>query len=276
MSEGNYSARVRAAAAALRRKAPGFRPEVAVVLGSGLAGAVPSLDETTAISYRGIPGFPRPTVPGHEGRLILGRAVGRGVAVLQGRFHYYEGHAMEDIALPLRALRALGLETLIVTAAVGSLRKEAKPGHFVVVSDHINLMGANPLRGFHQKKYGTMFPSLLNAYDPALRRALLAACRRAGAPAREGVYAALSGPSYETPAEIRALRRLGADVVGMSVAPEVIPARQMGVRAAALAWVSNMAAGLPGSTQDHAEVLALGGRVSRNLRGVLSDFLRAL
>jgi len=271
-----YVNQIRAAAAYIRKKAPDFRPDVGFILGSGLAKAVPALEKARTIPYNEIPAFPRTTVPGHEGKLIFGRAAGKNVAVMQGRFHYYEGHAMESIALPVRTLEYLGLKTLIVTAAVGSMKPKIKPGHFTVVSDHINLMGRNPLRAFHEEEFGTMFPDMTNAYDARLRKAILAVCRKRRAPVHEGVYVAVGGPSYETPAEIKAFRALGGDVVGMSVVPEVVPARQMGVTAAALVWTSNMAAGLPGSIQNHGDVLALGNRVSDDLRAVLGDIIKAV
>jgi purine-nucleoside phosphorylase len=271
-----YIGAIRKAAAFIKKRAPGFTPDVGFVLGSGLAKAVPPLEKTIIIPYRDIPGFPRTTVPGHEGKLILGRAAGRSVAVMQGRFHYYEGHAMESIALPVRALEYMGLKTMIVTAAVGSMREKVKPGHFTVVTDHINLMGRNPLRAFHEEEFGTMFPDMTQAYDKRLSATILSACRKRKVPVHEGVYVAVGGPSYETPAEIRAFRTLGGDVVGMSVVPEVIPARQMGLTTAALVWTSNMAAGLPGSIQNHGDVLALGARVSDDLRGVLSDIIKAI
>lgn len=271
-----YIGAIRKAAAFIKKQAPGFTPDIGFVLGSGLAKAVPPLEKTLTIPYRDIPGFPRTTVPGHEGKLILGRSFGRSVAVMQGRFHYYEGHAMESIALPIRALEYMGLKTLIVTAAVGSMREKVKPGHFTVITDHINLMGRNPLRAFHEEEFGTMFPDMTRAYDARLGKVVLAACRKRKVTVHEGVYVAVGGPSYETPAEIRAFRALGGDVVGMSVVPEVIPARQMGLTTAALVWTSNMAAGLPGAIQNHGDVLALGARVSDDLRGVLSDLIKAI
>ncbi len=271
-----YIGAIRKAAAFIKARAPGFTPDIGFVLGSGLAKAVPPLLKTLTIPYRDIPGFPRTTVPGHEGKLILGHADGRSVAVMQGRFHYYEGHAMESIALPVRALEYMGLKTIIVTAAVGSMREKVKPGHFTVLTDHINLMGRNPLRAFHEEEFGTMFPDMTAAYDARLRQVILAACRKRKVPVHEGVYVAVGGPSYETPAEIRAFRALGGDVVGMSVVPEVVPARQMGLTTAALVWTSNMAAGLPGSIQNHGDVLALGARVSDDLRGVLGDLIKVV
>jgi purine-nucleoside phosphorylase len=271
-----YVNQIRSAAAHIRKHAPDFRPDVGFILGSGLAKAVPPLDKARMIPYNEIPGFPRTTVPGHEGKLILGRSGGKNVAVMQGRFHYYEGHAMESIALPVRTLEYLGLKTLIVTAAVGSMREKIRPGHFTVVTDHINLMGRNPLRAFHEDEFGTMFPDMTEAYDKSVRKIMLSVCRKRKAPTHEGVYVAVGGPSYETPAEIRAFRALGGDVVGMSVVPEVVPARQMGLRTAALVWTSNMAAGLDGAIQNHGDVLALGAKVSDDLRAVLSDLIAAL
>jgi len=276
MAEDSYLERLDAAAAFLREKAPDFRPDVCFILGSGMTKAVPPLEGALTIPYVDIPGFPRATVPGHEGRLVLGRASGKDVVVMQGRFHYYEGHDMESIALPLRAFKALGLKSVVVTAAVGSMRARIKPGHFMVVADHINLMGCNPLRAFHQEGFGTMFSDMSSAYDPRLRKLLLAACAARKVAAREGVYVAVGGPSYETPAEIRAFRALGGDVVGMSVVPEVAVARQMGVTAAALAWISNMAAGMRGAILSHEAVLALGERVAREMGGILSDVARSI
>lgn len=271
-----YIGQIRQAAAYVKKKAPGFRPDVGFILGSGLAKAVPPLQKAIVIPYRDIPGFPRTTVPGHEGKLILGRSAGKSVVVMQGRFHYYEGHAMESIALPVRTLEYLGLKTLFVTAAVGSMKPAIRPGHFTVVSDHINLMGRNPLRAFHEEEFGTMFPDMTQAYDLRLRKLMLKVCKKRKVPHSEGVYVAVGGPSYETPAEIRAFRALGGDVVGMSVVPEVVPARQMGLTTAAIVWTSNMAAGLPGAIQNHGDVLALGARVSDDLRVVLSDLITAL
>lgn len=271
-----YVNQIRAAAHYIRKKAPEFRPDVGFILGSGLAKAVPALEKTRVIPYNEIPNFPRTTVPGHEGKLVIGRAHGKTVVVMQGRFHYYEGHAMESIALPVRTLEYLGLKKLVVTAAVGSMKPNIRPGDFTVITDHINFIGRNPLRAFHEEEFGTMFPDMTNAYDPAMRKAILAVCRKRKVRTHEGVYFAVSGPSYETPAEIKAFRALGGDVVGMSVVPEVIPARQMGVSVSALVWTSNMAAGLPGSIQNHGDVLALGNRVSDDLRAVLGDLIKAV
>lgn len=263
------------AASCIGAKAP-LPPRVAVILGSGLSDACPALEAARAIGYEDIPGFARSTVKGHAGRLVLGSLAGRGVAVLQGRFHYYEGHSMAAVTLPVRALAKLGLKTVVVTAAVGSMRADLKPGHLAVIEDHINLMGHNPLRGLHGAEFGPMFPDLTDAYSPRLRKLALAECRRLRLKAREGVYVAIPGPSYETPAEIRAFRRLGGDVVGMSTVPEVIAARQAGVEVLALSWIANMAAGMSKTALTHAEVLELGRGMAGRLKAVLSGLLPRL
>jgi purine-nucleoside phosphorylase len=270
-----YVRAVRKAADYVKSKVPGFSPHVGIILGSGLAKAVPTLEKAVIIPYSDIPGFPRTTVAGHMGKLICGQLHGKSVAVMQGRFHYYEGHSMENIALPLRMLEYLGLKTVFLTAAVGSVREEIKPGHFVAITDHINFMGRNPLRAFHEEEFGEMFPDLINAYDAELRKQVVAICRKNKLSVHEGVYTAVCGPSYETPAEIRAFRVWGGDVVGMSVVPEVIPARQMGIKVTALTWISNMCSGMRGASLNHSEVLELGAKVSEGLRLVLNDFIKA-
>jgi purine-nucleoside phosphorylase len=271
-----YVGSIRRAADFVRARVPGAPPKVGIILGSGLSKAVPPLAAMETIPYSAIPGFPRTTVSGHEGKLLLGQYNKVPVAVMQGRFHYYEGHSMESIALPIRMLEYLGLKTLIVTSAVGSMREKIRPGHFTTISDHINLMGRNPLRAFHEEEFGTMFPDLTDAYDPALRKLALAVCRKRKIPAHEGVYTAVCGPSYETPAEIRAFRTLGGDVVGMSVVPEVIVARQMGLKTLVVTWTANMASGMKGALLSHPDVLALGDKVAGNLSLVLQDLIKQI
>ncbi|MBI5623059.1 MAG: purine-nucleoside phosphorylase [Elusimicrobia bacterium] len=269
-----YVGSIRDAVAYLKKRVPGAQCKVGLILGSGLSEAVPHLEGMKIVPYTDIPHFPRTTVAGHEGKLIFGRFNGIPLVVMQGRFHYYEGHSMETIALPIRVMEYLGLKCLIITSAVGSLRRGIKPGHFVVLDDHINLMGRNPLRAFHEEEFGEMFPDLTDAYDPKMRKRIVSLCRKYRAPVHEGVYVAVGGPSYETPAEIKAFAMLGGSVVGMSVVPEVIVARQMGVRVSVLTWVSNMASGLPGASLNHTEVLALGKQVAGRLKNVLRDLLR--
>ncbi len=270
----DYIYEIRRAAAYIKKRAPkGWKPDVAVILGSGLSGAAPKLSSRKIIPYKNIPGFPRTTVIGHSGRLLLGTLGRRRVAVLQGRFHYYEGHSMESIALPIRALEYLGLKTVIITSAVGSMTQALKPGDLCVVNDHMNFMGRNPLRAFHEEEFGEMFPDLVDAYTPALRKIALRECKRLGLRAKEGVYTAAGGPSYETAAEIRAFSKLGGDIVGMSVVPEVVVARQMGLKILAISWIANMAAGISSEVLSHHDVLGLGQKMAGRLRRLLTALL---
>lgn len=250
--------------------------EIGIVLGSGLAGAVPGLEDVRSLDYASIPGFPAPTVAGHAGKLAVGRLGKRRVAVLEGRLHFYEGHDLGTVVFPLHVLRELGVRTLVITSAVGALRKGMPPGSLVVLKDHINLMGANPLRGLLGPDFGEMFPDMSQAYDPALRKLALARAKALKLRAREGVYVAVAGPSYETPAEIRAFSRLGADVVGMSTVPEVIKARQLGFRILTVSWVSNWAAGVSRQKLRHSEVLDMGRDVAQDIRRLLEDIVGRL
>ncbi len=245
-------------------------PLVGLVLGSGWGEFADSVENAAAIPYPEIPGFPSPAVPGHAGRLILGQIDHTPVAVLQGRFHFYEGHDLTTTTLPVRVLARLGVQKLILTAATGGIRSDLQPGDFLCISDHLNLMGANPLRGPHCEELGARFPDMSQVYSPHLRKMALQAAERLGLIMSEGVYAALPGPSYETPAEIRMLRTLGADVVGMSTVPEAIVARQMGLEVLGLALVSNAAAGVTDQPIDHAEVLAAGNAAAGRMNGLLN------
>ncbi|TBR22023.1 purine-nucleoside phosphorylase [bacterium] len=266
---------VKRAAEMLRALAPA--PRVAIVLGSGLGASIPDLEGKVEVAYTDIPGFPMPTVKGHSGKLLLGTFKRKGgalpVAIMQGRYHHYEGHEMASITRPVRVLAALGVKTLILTSAVGSMRKTLPPGSVCVLKDHINYLGHNPLHGYHTSEFGDMFPDMGGAYPEDLRKLALASCRRLKINAREGVYVAAPGPSYETPAEIRAFSLLGGDVVGMSVVPEVIVARQCGVKVLGLSWVSNMAAGILKETLTHHDVLALGQRMAGKLKDLATDLL---
>jgi len=248
------------AAAVRLGKASPLRPALAMILGSGFQPLLAELRVADRIAGANIPGFPRPTVPGHAGEILFGHLGSTPVVVLSGRVHYYEGGPMEQVTFPVRALAALGVRDLLLTNAAGGLHRTFRPGDFMVVTDHLNFMGANPLRGPEQSGL-TRFVDLTDAYDPGLRRLLLAAGRKAGVALRRGVYLAVSGPSYETPAEIRAFARLGAAAVGMSTVPEVIVARQCGLRVAAISCITNLAAGISPGKLSHAEVLATAERV---------------
>jgi purine-nucleoside phosphorylase len=262
-------ARIDAVASRLRERF-GDPPAVAVVLGSGLGAFAEHLTERTAVRYPDL-GLPQSGVAGHAGELVVGRAGDRRVAAFSGRLHLYEGHPVEDVVLGVRAIARWGVGGLILTSAVGGIEASLRPGQIVVIRDHINLLGVNPLRGPNLAELGPRFPDLSRLYTPRLR-ALAHAVN--GEPLREGVYGAMPGPSYETPAEIRMLGRLGADVVGMSMVPEAIAAGHAGMEVLGISVVSNAAAGLADEVLAHADVTAAmnaaGARVSAFLEGVVA------
>jgi purine-nucleoside phosphorylase len=214
-------------------------PTIGVILGSGLGGLTSALDVEAAIDYEEIPNLPRASAPGHEGKLVIGSLGPQRLAVLAGRFHYYEGYSMTQVTYPVRLAWALGIRTLILTSIVGSMTRDMPPGSLVLLSDHINLMNANPLIGPNDETIGPRFPDMSEPYDPALRQLALDVARAQRIPLREGVYVALAGPNLETRAEYRMLRQMGADVVGMSMVPEVLVARHSGLRVLAVTVVSD-------------------------------------
>ncbi|MBU2573805.1 MAG: purine-nucleoside phosphorylase [Elusimicrobia bacterium] len=259
----------------LKARTKRFKPAVAIIAGSGLANSLPDLENRLDIPYSRIPNFPKTSVKGHKGELVFGSFKGKGVVVMRGRFHYYEGHQMGFIAFPVRVLASLGVKTLMVTAAVGSLKPAIKPGDLLLVSDHINLMGSNPLMGNYAPFFGDMFPEMNEPYDRALRKEALAAARRLKIRAAPGVYLAVSGPSYETPAEVKAYRLFGGDVAGMSVVPEVIAARQLKMKVLGVCWVSNFTSGVAHAQFDHAKVLELGEKVSVKVKALFEAVLES-
>jgi purine-nucleoside phosphorylase len=246
-----------------------LQPSIGLVLGSGLGAFAKSLTETTVIPYGDIPHFPTSTAVGHSGELVVGRSHGVPLAVMSGRAHYYEGYTMEQVAFPVRVLGRLGVQTLILTNAAGSVNVNYKPGELMIIDDHINFMGGNPMIGPNEERLGLRFFDMSEPYDPELRQIAEKACWTAGVPVRHGVYIAFSGPSYETPAEIKMARVMGADAVGMSTVPEVIAARHMGIRVLGLSCITNMAAGVLKKKLDHREVLEVGERVKAGLLEVL-------
>lgn len=255
-------------------------PAAGVILGSGLSGFADRLERATAVPYEGIPGFPVSHVPGHPGRLVVGELpTGDGgppvvVAALQGRVHAYEGWSADDVSFGARILCGLGVNLLLVTNAAGGVNPAYAPGDLVRIADHLNLSGRNPLVGQNDDRVGPRFLDLTQAYDPHLASLLDECARDQGIPFPAGIYACLLGPSYETPAEIRMLRALGADLVGMSTVPEVIAARHMGVRVAGISVVTNHAAGLSRHRLSHEEVAEVAGRVRDRLGALVSAFLR--
>jgi xanthosine phosphorylase len=249
---------------------------VGVVLGSGLAAFADSVADAIVVGYEDLPGFPRPTVAGHAGRAVLGTIGGVRVAVLQGRAHLYEGGDPEALRVPVRALRSAGAEILVLTNAAGSLRADVGPGRLMAITDHINLTGVNVLAGPNDDSIGPRFPSLRDAYDPALRSLLRAAAQDAGVDLTEGVYLAVGGPSFETPAEIRAFGLLGAHAVGMSTAQETIVARHCGLRVAAVSVITNLAEGLSEEALSHDQTLAAAQRAAADLTSLLMAFIPRL
>ena len=249
-----------------------LRPRVAVVLGSGLGAFADELSDAARIAYSQIPGFPRSTAVGHAGRLVIGKTSGLAVAAMQGRVHFYEGYSAREVVFPMRVLGRMGIRAAILTNAAGGISLDYNQGALVAIRDHLNLQATNPLIGPNDERFGTRFPDITDAYSKLYREVALIEAKRLGIDLREGVYAALPGPSYETPAEIRYLRTIGADLVGMSTVPEVIVARHMGIRVLGISCVTNMAAGILDKPLDHAEVLETAERV----KGQFVALLRAV
>ncbi|HEX8633104.1 MAG TPA: purine-nucleoside phosphorylase [Pyrinomonadaceae bacterium] len=249
------------AARTIRARAGGEEARVALVLGSGLGAFADDLVDAVAIPYEEIPGFARSTVEGHAGRLVLGRIAGVPVIVQQGRFHFYEGYALDEVTFPVRVLGLLGIKSLVLTNAAGGLNNSFKQGALMLISDHLNLMGVNPLRGANDARFGTRFPDMSEVYDREFQEAAICEAQAMKIELKRGIYAALTGPSYETPAEIRMLRALGADAVGMSTVPESIVARHMGMKVLGISCITNMAAGVLDRPIDHAEVMETGEQV---------------
>ena len=263
------------AAAVVAERAPGFVPRIGLVLGSGLGELADELADRVEIPYSELPGFGVSTVAGHAGSLCLGRLGEVPVACLRGRSHVYEDPEPTAITTPVRTLHLLGARTLLLTNAAGSLREEVGPGSLVAISDHINMLGFNPLTGLNDERFGPRFPSLRGLYDADLRAALHQAADELGTELHDGVYLACAGPSFETPAEIRAFRTLGADLVGMSTVPEAIVACHAGMRVAAVSAVTNLAEGLGDEPLDHEETLAEGARAAQALAPLLRSWVAA-
>lgn len=249
-------------------------PRVAIVLGSGLGEVVRQLCETQKTPYAKIPHFPKPTVAGHGGVLHWGKWRGVPVAILEGRAHLYEGRAPAEVVFAARVLALAGVKTFVLTCAAGGIAPRGLPGSLMIFSDHLNYQGSSPLAGAFDERWGARFVDLSEAYDRGLRAKALRAARASGVNCIEGVYAAILGPNYETPAEIRALGKLGADAVGMSTVPEVIAARQLGVRVLAVAAISNRAAGLSKRPLSHEEVLEAGAQSAKNLVSLIDGVLK--
>jgi purine-nucleoside phosphorylase len=250
-----------------------LRPKIGLVLGSGLGGFADQLSDATRIPYTHIPSFPRSTAIGHAGQMVIGTAAGIPVAAMQGRVHLYEGYSASEVVFPMRVFGRMNIRAVILTNAAGGINLEYKQGALVVLTDHINLQGHNPLVGPNDECFGLRFPDMTQAYWKPYREMALQAAKKLGKTLHQGVYAALLGPSYETPAEIRYLRTIGADLVGMSTIPEVIAARHMGMRVLAISCATNMAAGILDQPIHHEEVLETGERVKGDFVALLQAVL---
>lgn len=248
---------------------------VALILGSGLGGLAERLEDSVSLPFRAIPGFPPVSVSGHAGRLVAGTLGAKRVIVAAGRYHLYEGHSLDTVALPTRVLHAAGVRTLFVSNAAGGINRAMRPGSLMIIEDHLNLMGRSPLTGVQQPDE-TRFPDMSAPYDRELNATLRATALDAGIPIASGVYAALLGPSYETPAEVRMLERLGADAVGMSTVPEVLVARALGMRVAGVSCITNVAAGMSSTPLSHAEVIEATSRVARSFERIVTGFVNGL
>ncbi len=269
---------IEAAADALRRRFS-LAPEVGIILGSGLSAVAEAVEAEAMIAYPDIPHFPRATVEGHAGRLVVGHLEGQPVMVMQGRAHYYEGYSMAQITLPVRVMQVLGVKTLIVTNAAGGLNPSFRPGDVMVIRDHINLIGMaglNPLRGPNLDRFGPRFPDMSSAYDRTLRAIARSVAQEAGIPVHEGVYICLAGPSFETPADIHFLRVIGADAVGMSTVPEVTVACHGRMRVLGLSGISNVASAEGENIATHEEVLEAGRVLAPRLETIIRGVLQRL
>lgn len=245
------------------------KSRIALVLGSGLGGFADEFSDSVAIPYTEISGFASSTAQGHAGRLVVGKVEQNNVVAMQGRVHFYEGYSLEQVTFPIRTFKLLGIDTLILTNASGGVNVQLSQGALMVISDHLNLMGINPLRGPNDERFGPRFPDMTEVYSRELQELAIDEARELGVTLRRGIYAGLAGPSYETPAEIHMLRSFGADAVGMSTVPEAIVARQMGMNVLGISCITNMAAGISEQPINHAEVMETGERVRKTFAQLL-------
>jgi purine-nucleoside phosphorylase len=271
-----YSEQVDQAVAEIRKRAGGATPDVAVVLGSGLGDFAGQLKDAVSIPYGDLPHWPASKVIGHDGRLVIGTLAGKRVAALAGRAHFYEGHDLRTVTFATRAIGRLRVKTLILTNAAGGVNVKLTPGMLMIMDDHINLLGSNPLVGPNDDRFGARFPDMSEVYSTRLRGLADTVARAQNLPVGHGVYVAVHGPSYETPAEIRAFRTLGADAVGMSTVPEAIVARHMGIEVLGISCISNAAAGVLPQPLNHAEVMEVTQRVKGTFAALLEGIIAGL
>lgn len=248
------------------------KPVVGLILGSGLGELAEEATNPVAIPYENIPGFPVSTVEGHAGQLVYGELGGKMVLAMQGRFHFYEGYALEDVTFPVRVMQALGIETLVVTNAAGGVNTSFNPGDLMIITDHVNFTGVNPLMGKNDPEVGPRFTDMTEAYDKGYQQLIRECAQSNGLEIKEGVYFGLTGPTYETPAEIRMIRTMGGDAVGMSTVPEVIVAKHAGLKVAGISCITNYAAGMQ-SNLNHDEVVEVTTRVKESFKSLVKDFV---
>jgi purine-nucleoside phosphorylase len=249
---------------------------IAIVLGSGLGGFADDFEDSVTIPYQQIPGFVSSTAQGHAGRLVVGKVERVPVIAMQGRVHFYEGYSLEEVTFPIRTFKLLGVNTLILTNAAGGIDVQLSQGALMVISDHLNLMGVNPLRGPNDERFGPRFPDMSEVYSRELQELVIEEAHNQGVTLRRGIYAGLAGPSYETPAEIHMLRSFGADAVGMSTVPEAIVARQMGLKVLGISCITNMAAGIGEQPINHEEVMETGQRVRETFTKLLRRLIATM
>ncbi|HEY6247626.1 MAG TPA: purine-nucleoside phosphorylase [Pyrinomonadaceae bacterium] len=244
-------------------------PRIAIILGSGLGAFADDFENAVGISYEDITGFPRSTAEGHAGRLVIGKIDQVPLMAMQGRVHFYEGYSLEQVTFPIRVFKLLGIKTLILTNASGGVNVQFSQGALMIISDHLNLLGDNPLRGPNDTRFGPRFPDMTAVYSPELQEIVIEEAKALNVEVRRGIYAALAGPSYETPAEIHLMRTLGADAVGMSTVPEAIVARHMDLEVLGISCITNMAAGISDEPINHDDVMATGDRVRETFTQLL-------
>lgn len=263
-------------AATFIKKTKDFRPKVGVVLGSGLGAFVDQIEDKVTLAYDDIPHFKETTVEGHEGRLILGRVGNVEVAVMQGRYHAYEGHSMDQVVFPVRLLARLGIDSIILTNASGGVNTSYSAGDLVMITDHINLSGHNPLVGPNIAELGPRFPDMSHTYDPTLQEILLTQAKSLGINLKKGIYAGVLGPTYETPAEVRMIRILGGDLVGMSTVPESIAANHLGLSVAGISCVTNMAAGIENVKLKHSDIKEQALKVMQKFSSLVVESIKVM
>ncbi len=253
-----------------------YKPEIGLILGSGLGSIADTIENAEYYNYCDIPNFPTSTVEGHAGRLVIGKLGNKIVVAMQGRFHYYEGYSMEKITFPVRVMKLLGVSKLVVTNACGAVNKDFKAGDLMVITDHINFSGSNPLFGHNLDDFGPRFPDMSEAYNKDLRSKVFAAGKELNIPLREGVYVMFSGPTYETPAEVRMAKILGGDAVGMSTVPEVIVANHCGIKTVGISCLTNMAAGILDQPLNHEEVIETSNRVKQDFINLMNKVIETI